>query len=618
MKKDYGIEVNATTVTLTLTGKDTKFGGIINKPTNYWYEIELNPETNPQTIVGYDDEGPKLFCLHPEGNETEETEPEEADVGAFDDKLDLTSNKALPNWLITKEFLAIKGEIKKTGDNAVYVSTFGAKGDGDTDDREAIENALAALTDNSTLVFPKGHYVIKSFPENFNGLSNSKRTVSHFFGVSSKKNITIDLDDSTIALEVPSLMSDGNGFPRYSIFLIEDCENFAIKNGTIIGDRITHDYTNADREGSGASHEWGVGVKIFSTKPDENVCSGVVENLTLSDFTGEGISVYNGYKYGRVKVKSCEVSKCRRHGIVIGDSNNVTVDGCYIHHIGTFDNVGHVANCAMGIDIECEGLESLGYRKEAYGIKILNTTIEETDGHSISIASFNTDGTVKYTVDEIFIDNCIFTGAPNFSGATSKEKDADDKYPLTPVLIKNSTFNHDKMYLSESNKINNNFDSIQITLDGCKLYNCIINGSNDDYFYTKRSIFVLGVNKYREKDVFIKNSVINLMTPNTRLSDCKLDSCLVQGGLIYGYEQTNVGTIRDCTNVRFEGSKIKFMQPKGTYKFINCSFINCYSDEGSNPKNLPMRNCYLDTDCFTTKHGTPDYVNCVIEDEITV
>ena len=131
LKKDFGIDVNATTVTLTLTGKDTKIGGMINKPTNYWYEIELNPETNPQTIVGYDDEGPKLFCLHPEGNEVEETEPEEADVGAFDDKLDLTSNKALPNWVIAQEFYSLQGKVKANETGKISVLEFGAVGDGD-------------------------------------------------------------------------------------------------------------------------------------------------------------------------------------------------------------------------------------------------------------------------------------------------------------------------------------------------------------------------------------------------------------------------------------------------------------------------------------------------------
>ena len=62
---------NLETVTVTLDNKDTKFGDIISKPVDYWYEVELNPETKPQTIVGYDEDGAKIFKLFPEGKEVE-------------------------------------------------------------------------------------------------------------------------------------------------------------------------------------------------------------------------------------------------------------------------------------------------------------------------------------------------------------------------------------------------------------------------------------------------------------------------------------------------------------------------------------------------------------------
>lgn len=55
------------TVSICLIKEDTKFCEIINKPKEYWYEIELNPDTDPMTIVGYDDNGAKVFKLFPEG-----------------------------------------------------------------------------------------------------------------------------------------------------------------------------------------------------------------------------------------------------------------------------------------------------------------------------------------------------------------------------------------------------------------------------------------------------------------------------------------------------------------------------------------------------------------------
>ena len=71
MQKDFPVASDTQSVEISLTMEDTKIGDIISKPEDYWYEIELNPETNPQTIVGYDEDGPKVFKLFPEGGEME-------------------------------------------------------------------------------------------------------------------------------------------------------------------------------------------------------------------------------------------------------------------------------------------------------------------------------------------------------------------------------------------------------------------------------------------------------------------------------------------------------------------------------------------------------------------
>lgn len=70
LQKDVTVEAEATQVDIYLSKEDTKIGEVINKPTNYWYEIELNPNTQPQTIIGYDEDGEKLFVLYPEGSDT--------------------------------------------------------------------------------------------------------------------------------------------------------------------------------------------------------------------------------------------------------------------------------------------------------------------------------------------------------------------------------------------------------------------------------------------------------------------------------------------------------------------------------------------------------------------
>ena len=70
LQKDVEVKEEVTEVDVLLDGRDTKIGEIINKPKDYWYEVELNPETNPQTIIGYDDvDGAKIFRLFPEGSD---------------------------------------------------------------------------------------------------------------------------------------------------------------------------------------------------------------------------------------------------------------------------------------------------------------------------------------------------------------------------------------------------------------------------------------------------------------------------------------------------------------------------------------------------------------------
>jgi hypothetical protein len=69
LQKSVVVTEETTEVEIFLEGEDTDFGGIINKPTDYWYEIELNPDTKPQTILGYDENGAKVFKLFPEGKE---------------------------------------------------------------------------------------------------------------------------------------------------------------------------------------------------------------------------------------------------------------------------------------------------------------------------------------------------------------------------------------------------------------------------------------------------------------------------------------------------------------------------------------------------------------------
>jgi hypothetical protein len=68
--KDAKVTEETAYVQIALDSDETKFGDVISKPMEYWYEVELYPDTYAQTIIGYDEEtGAKILRLLPEGGD---------------------------------------------------------------------------------------------------------------------------------------------------------------------------------------------------------------------------------------------------------------------------------------------------------------------------------------------------------------------------------------------------------------------------------------------------------------------------------------------------------------------------------------------------------------------
>ena len=67
--KEFPVTAEGARADIFLSSAETRIGDVINKPKDLWYEIELNPNSEPQTIVGYDENGPKIFRLYPEGKD---------------------------------------------------------------------------------------------------------------------------------------------------------------------------------------------------------------------------------------------------------------------------------------------------------------------------------------------------------------------------------------------------------------------------------------------------------------------------------------------------------------------------------------------------------------------
>ena len=108
LSKDFVVTKDTEEVMILLDGNDTKFGDVISKPVDYWYEIELNPDTYPQTIIGYNEDGAVLFKLFPEGDDIEDDEITEADIPVVDAVLDVNSARPVQNQAVAKEIAVLK------------------------------------------------------------------------------------------------------------------------------------------------------------------------------------------------------------------------------------------------------------------------------------------------------------------------------------------------------------------------------------------------------------------------------------------------------------------------------------------------------------------------------
>lgn len=124
LQKDFPVTSARQTVSIFLGEEDTKIGDIISKPVDYWYEVVLNDDTEPQTIIGYDDDGAKVFKLFPEGGDFEDYGLAVASLDDFpvvDEELDMLSPRPVQNQAIAREFARLLSMIHPVG--SVYIST---------------------------------------------------------------------------------------------------------------------------------------------------------------------------------------------------------------------------------------------------------------------------------------------------------------------------------------------------------------------------------------------------------------------------------------------------------------------------------------------------------------
>lgn len=154
LQKDFPVVEETEAVDIYLDKEDTKIGDVISKPRDYWYEVELNPYSDPQTIIGYNEDGPMVFKLFPEGADIPAFEPVPEDYPFIDDELDLTSDRPVQNQAIARAVVSLRADfeetketVTETANNAVSVASV-------AENAVAVERAridnIVALKDGST------------------------------------------------------------------------------------------------------------------------------------------------------------------------------------------------------------------------------------------------------------------------------------------------------------------------------------------------------------------------------------------------------------------------------------------------------------------------------------
>lgn len=361
LQKDFPVTAVTQNVQIYLSSEDTKIGEVISKPVDYWYEVEVNPLSDPQTIIGYDEDGAKVFKLFPEGadKELEEYEPGEEDILSrfMDDELDLTSKHPVENQAIARGILRIQ-EIAAKAHEAVanlYVTPemFGAIGDGVSDDTVALQKAFAA---SKNIEIKNRNYLISD---------------------------TIDVESgTTISLNNAKIFSNATENKKY-ILNIQGKENIKI-----YGDNAVFEMAKPETVQQAC-------IAIFNSK---NI---LVDGVELVKAGGDGIIIGGAVSNEAqdVIINHCIIDNSRRNGIsIVGGVNNIKIHNCVIKNTN-----GAIPQ--LGIDIETWSPELINRNIEVSGCRFENNTngsltvFEYTDGVKIHDNYFEGSVNVKMNDD---------------------------------------------------------------------------------------------------------------------------------------------------------------------------------------------------------------------------
>jgi parallel beta-helix repeat protein len=262
-----------------------------------------------------------------------------------------------------------------TSSLVVNVKDKGAKGDGSTDDTQAIQSAVDAVAGSGgTVLVPDGTYAIDTVTKH---------------GINLRNNMTFRMSSGAVLKALP------NNRNWYQILFLDGVSNVNIIGGTLQGERDLH---------QGTTGEWGYGVGINAST---NI---VVEGVLAKDFWGDGFFV----SYGSKDIKLCSVvaDRNRRQGLsIVGVDGIVVQDSVFKNTNGTWP--------MAGIDIEPDVDTSVN------NVRIVRSQFLNNAGNGIEVYNGN------HAITNVTIDANTLSGNGT-CGAISL-------YNVTGIAITNNT-----------------------------------------------------------------------------------------------------------------------------------------------------------------------------------
>lgn len=381
--KDFPVTAVTSSVDITLDEQDTKIGEVISKPKDYWYEVELNPYDDPQTIIGYDEDGPKIFRLFPEGDDVPEYVPEPEVIKVIDDELDMTSERPVQNQAIARAFANLQAGYQATHAAVaklhVTPQMFGAVGDGVADDTEAIQ---LALNSKSHLLIQNGVYKVTKPLFAYNSVSfekdayiefypeNDSATCMYFSGTVSKlaENIPCSTKGARMTVDMTSLgsLKAGDYVYIYNGDLVSPYgRSFDTKRDILQVHSIEDGAINFT---SAPVYSYSV-VSIDKMNTLDNVVIDGAKIKCMVDKAGTfGIALeyaknctirnchVSGFDYGQINIDYCvfcdahsnfcevDYAESLQYGIVVHSSANITVNGNKVNSRRTAIDVTRMSN----------------------------------------------------------------------------------------------------------------------------------------------------------------------------------------------------------------------------------------------------------------------------------